>query len=693
MKLFKRRSKPVCKSRRRNVLETLETRKLFAADLGSAPEDMLATPYAFVGDHSPSNSEKWSMQVGQTTLQASGFGEVERQRLSLEKGKSYPITVSHIDTNIEEDGEKKPDYDYRAWIDSYASPAWTSGPTTPSGRDFFVDNSSGLLQKKFWGDDTNEATGTAMLHVPLADLDIDSDNSGSISSQDDWVELLATDGRLVDVLAGDIDEDGVEDRFDFDGIAGASFEPVTLSLSENLNYAVSSYGIDVTFAYDAASLSNSADGAFRLWKVDASADRSSGMMINPGQSYSASSLGLSPGSSATFYLEAVRASRRTKYFDSIEVTVDVSGYWNGTLEDTVHARGVMPPQGNLTFTTHTGTVVSESDEDFVDRTSLPACGCLSTLTVSDLNEVAEDGSLTISYSSETIQLQDANGNPIESGRTVDTDVLQDLKVRGVAPGEAIIELMYAGRAGVRQLDTIRLTVPDHQFELDLRVAAFIPLSKGGDVEWNGFIPRDPALLDVNWAKEPIPVDVNNPTWFFATDDRENAGDPGTSRIAVNGSLNTAELGQLQGSGPIFSPEQSESHRVLVQQIADRDIADGRTVEVVRQTPPTSETITDLGGYASSVQISASAGYPFAPFGLAPNIDFDVKFEVRQMDDCSIVVTVSGTHDAFPAYEVMVHGMVVYSYLAPGEEGPNPGNLNTTLTIPARSVRLPVPGGS
>lgn len=132
---------------------------------------------------------------------------------------------------------------------------------------------------------------------------------------------------------------------------------------------------------------------------------------------------------------------------------------------------------------------------------------------------------------------------------------------------------------------------------------------------------------------------------------------------------------------------------------ERVVADGlaecpvECFEVARQTPPTAETITDLGGYASAVQISASAGYPFVPLGLAPSIDFDVKFEVSQMDDCSIVVTVSGAHDAFPAYEIMVQGEVVYSYLTPGEGGPNPGNLNTTLTIPARSVRLPAPRGS
>lgn len=223
------------------------------------------------------------------------------------------------------------------------------------------------------------------------------------------------------------------------------------------------------------------------------------------------------------------------------------------------------------------------------------------------------------------------------------------------------------------------------FELDLRVAAFIPLSKKDDVEWlNGIIPLDPAVTEVSWAHEPVPIDVNNPTWFFTTDNREFPGDPGTSRIAVNGVVETSELGQMEGDS-VFNPGLSTSYHVLVHQIATRNIADANTVGSESQTPAITEAISDLGGYASSVTITAAAGYPFAPLGSAPNIDFSVKFEIRQLDDFSVLVTISGTHDAFPAYEVMVEGIEVHSYLAPGQTGPGIINLNTELNIPLRRV--------
>jgi hypothetical protein len=301
---------------------------------------MIARPYAFIGDHSGSNSEIWSMQVGSQTIAAPDYGVVQREQLSLVKGQSYLVSVSHGGTNREEG----PDYDYRAWIDSSASPSWTSGSGTPTGRDFFVDNDSGLLQRQFFGDDTNEATGTAIIHVPLADLDIDSNNNGSFDSDDDWIEIDSTKGRLVDVLNGDIDQDGTVDRIDFDGIAGARFEPIQLSLSSNLQNAGYS-NFNITFTYSMASANAASTGGdFRLWKVDASSNRTDlSSLIRSGQSLSASSLGLSPGGSITLYLEAVNASRNTVNFKEIKVDIAVSyGRFNGTLSDKVHASAVLP---------------------------------------------------------------------------------------------------------------------------------------------------------------------------------------------------------------------------------------------------------------------------------------------------------------------------------------------------------------
>ena len=46
--------------------ETLEKREMMAADLtfGQVPQDMTSSAYVFIGDHSGSNTEKWSMNIG-----------------------------------------------------------------------------------------------------------------------------------------------------------------------------------------------------------------------------------------------------------------------------------------------------------------------------------------------------------------------------------------------------------------------------------------------------------------------------------------------------------------------------------------------------------------------------------------------------------------------------------------------------
>ena len=311
--LYRKTSRNRSLSKRRYLLEQLESRRLFAADL---PSDMVADPYVFIGDHSWSDSEIWAMTVGDNTVTASGYGVVERKRLELAKGESYDIGVKHQGTKLE-DGA---DYDYRAWIDNSANPAWTTGSSDPEGSDFFTDNSSGLLQRRHFGDDVNEATGTAILHIPLADFDIDSDESGSIDSGDDFVELDSTRGKEV--------------------IVGGDFEPVSLSLSENVGIAAEGGSIDVTIDYDMADLGQT-NGEFRLWRVDNSQSPTLDDLIVSGQTYSADDLGLSPGSSISLYLEAVKTSRRFVHLDRLDVTVEITGRWDGTLEDYFHAKAVL----------------------------------------------------------------------------------------------------------------------------------------------------------------------------------------------------------------------------------------------------------------------------------------------------------------------------------------------------------------
>lgn len=431
---------------------------------------MVAAPYAFVGDHSWSNSEKWSMSVGGTTVAATEYGEVERETLQLAKGESYPISVSHTGTNIE-DG---PDYDYRAWIDDSANPRWTSGSSTPSGDDFFVDNSSELLQRRYFGDDDNFAAGkSATLHIPLADLDIDSDESGVIDDSDDHVELDSRQGKKVEIYGQDLDEDGVTDVIDHDGIAGAHFEPVELSLSDNVADAAYGGSIFVKFDYDMANM-GLVDGEFRLWTEDADADRSSASkLINTGSWYTANTLGVSPGDTATFFLEGVKKSSRTVHHDAITVTVVTTGTWNGEMIDVIHARAV-GVNGDLALEgLEDGIEASEgaffdqnADDDdrdgihdHIDMNGVVGEDSLTPIYIGGESEI--DGYFYVLYDSSLVSLW-SNQDRTDAVSSFTNLTLEDLNktyyVDGIEEGIAEIELQFHTDTDILVLDTIQITV-------------------------------------------------------------------------------------------------------------------------------------------------------------------------------------------------------------------------------------------
>ena len=134
-----KRSKKQRTTRRASV-ERLEIRQMLAADIAS---DMRVSPYFFIGDHSRSNSESWQMNVSGVGSISAGFGQVTRVRATLQAGDSHLITVQHLGTNrtkttSQGNSEPNPDYDYRAWIDDRATPAWTDGQSTPLSTKWFV---------------------------------------------------------------------------------------------------------------------------------------------------------------------------------------------------------------------------------------------------------------------------------------------------------------------------------------------------------------------------------------------------------------------------------------------------------------------------------------------------------------------------------------------------------------------------
>lgn len=91
-------------------------------------------------------------------------------------------------------------------------------------------------------------------------------------------------------------------------------------------------------------------------------------------------------------------------------------------------------------------------------------------------------------------------------------------------------------------------------------------------------------------------------------------------------------------------------------------------------PPKNET--------TIVDVSASAGYPFTPESVTPNINFQLKIELYLIQSLKKVqISVSGWHNDFPAYELIIDGMVVYNYdpSKKGYTGPTPYNLGVATT--------------
>jgi hypothetical protein len=318
--------------------EQLESRQLLAIDFAGpgVPSDMVANAYLFIGDHSVSNSEIWSMTVGGKTITASGYGVVERVTAKFKRGESYSVSVSHVSSTI-----SPPNYNYRAWIDRLANPTWTTGNPVPSSVDVFVTDPGQLFQRRHFGSSINSTIGkSATIHFPSIDLDVDSGNSGTLdrSLREDVIEANSLRGALLDMFNGDLDGDGIPDNFDFNGIAGAQFKEVKVSLSSNFAM-LSGANQKVKFEFDDAGMTSSSNGLFRLWKKDAPANRTSADLIRSGIEYDAQSLGLQPGGTLTMYLEAVNPTRRTVHFDPIKVTTIVqSPVWSGSASDTIHVR-------------------------------------------------------------------------------------------------------------------------------------------------------------------------------------------------------------------------------------------------------------------------------------------------------------------------------------------------------------------
>ena len=87
-----------------------------------------------------------------------------------------------------------------------------------------------------------------------------------------------------------------------------------------------------------------------------------------------------------------------------------------------------------------------------------------------------------------------------------------------------------------------------------------------------------------------------------------------------------------------------------------------------------------------VKVSASAGYPF--LAVAPNIDFELKIMLfRDVFQKKTKISISGSHNNFPAYKLIVDGAIIYSFNPSkiGQTGPGLINLNTSMNFESKTI--------
>ena len=329
------------------------------SDGGIPPADDMKGKFRLtVGDHSGSHSERWALEVGKIKHVSRKYGEVDHGDYWYKLGRDYRIQLHHVGTKPSHTGGA--DYDWTAAISP--TPEEESVPqyfiTYPEGNEFeFLgqhDPSEENPSKGEWG----------TLHLPIVDLDVDSDNKdGFVEPADnrleDRLELDPTKGKHVWATSGDLDDDGVPDYADFEnGIGGGNFVPLVVRLSDNIAKADPTQ-LRIQFRYtgsDPDGLTSGSGtgsdpfvyaepnpGVLRLWKEDAAGPRDvEGDYIEPEFWYYAEDLNIANLNGTdtsfddiTFFVEAVRGGD----VQSIEVVVAVTGNkWSGQLDDTIHVR-------------------------------------------------------------------------------------------------------------------------------------------------------------------------------------------------------------------------------------------------------------------------------------------------------------------------------------------------------------------
>ena len=141
-----------------------------------------------VGDSSGSNSERWIMEIRENVLAArsfnhcdAGFGTPGSKSYPLTKGKTYVFKLKWVDTNLEYDDRKFPDFDWRCLInDSAEKGARAALHSTGS---IIVEDPDGLLTIETHGND-EDITIDKEIKIRVSKLTLESAYSDQLPDRE-----------------------------------------------------------------------------------------------------------------------------------------------------------------------------------------------------------------------------------------------------------------------------------------------------------------------------------------------------------------------------------------------------------------------------------------------------------------------------------------------------------------------------
>ncbi|MCF6350652.1 MAG: hypothetical protein L3J23_06415 [Flavobacteriaceae bacterium] len=215
-----------------------------------------------------------------------------------------------------------------------------------------------------------------------------------------------------------------------------------------------------------------------------------------------------------------------------------------------------------------------------------------------------------------------------------------------------------------------------------------------------------------WIPEPLIGGIRDT--FFATDntDFHNHHTEHDKRLQITANIDLSKIGKFGVFDTVFThnhgkfnhQHSDESHQVQVYiQKLSNYVDTGTTFietsavykgifneEMPRRSeeyPLKTSVINKLSGTffhqmgtrvennTTIIKVAASAGYPF--IWNSTHIDFELEIElIKDISSKKITVNIKGSHDDFPAYELLINGLVKYNYnpARHGYSGPTPYNL-------------------